>query len=82
MRSHNTSLSKGGDMQTCLRTLQDSPEFRNTDLLYNQAVEIRGAEKPKRPVEEKDKNFPGVCRDWKELLTTEVMLSSVTDESD
>lgn len=33
------------------------PEFRNTDLLPNPVVEIRGAEKPKRPEEEKDKKF-------------------------
>lgn len=33
------------------------PEFRNTDLLDHQVVEIRGAEKPKRPEEEKDKKF-------------------------
>lgn len=45
----NTSPPKGRDTQKCLQTLQNDPQFGNTDPVYSEVAEIRGRRKAQEP---------------------------------
>lgn len=63
----HTSLPKGRDTQKRLQTLQNDPQFRNTELVYNEVAEVRGGEKRRSPVGENCKDHAGAFQELKEL---------------